>query len=314
MPNLLAIDCPDEFVLRMAGKENWSVSVGLHANRPLEQALTSRLGQCPDPLVWNLIVDDCHKANAPQDIAKLSDAGIPLIAIPAGYIEECERAHGIRLCSGDAHFSQWESMDAQGHKTLEFNPTDDPRSVHLADFVESFESDFESERLEATFPYKPSDSSLLYLDTYGDPVVVLEDASVPPWLLLINVDDRATRANALEFLASRTAPKLWGDIFSDHLVPRIVKQLAEQRDRIILDSRQEIERLEQLIQAEQRYFAPYVNLLHIGDHALKDLVAKTFLEPTPVFRTPTLWRDARPERSPGWLHDTRQSSASGRWS
>jgi hypothetical protein len=37
-------------------------------------------------------------------------------------------------------------------------------------------------------------------------------------------------------------------------------------------------------------------------------------EPTPVFRTPTLWRDARPERSPGWLHDTRQSSASGRWS
>jgi hypothetical protein len=27
-----------------------------------------------------------------------------------------------------------------------------------------------------------------------------------------------------------------------------------------------------------------------------------------------LWRDARPERSPGWPHDTRQSSASGRWS
>jgi hypothetical protein len=43
-------------------------------------------------------------------------------------------------------------------------------------------------------------------------------------------------------------------------------------------------------------------------------ISHGWYEPTPVFRTPTLWRDARPERSPGWLHDTRQSSASGRWS
>jgi hypothetical protein len=37
-------------------------------------------------------------------------------------------------------------------------------------------------------------------------------------------------------------------------------------------------------------------------------------EPAPLSRTPRLWRDTCPERSPGWPHDTRQSSASGRWS
>jgi transposase-like protein len=37
-------------------------------------------------------------------------------------------------------------------------------------------------------------------------------------------------------------------------------------------------------------------------------------DPTPVSRTPRLWRTGHRGRSPGWPPDTRQSSASGRWS
>ena len=57
--------------------------------------------------------------------------------------------------------------------------------------------------------------------------------------------------------------------------------------------------------------------IHADD--IKTRIAELFggdmqFEPPPLFRTPRLWRESRPERSPGWLRDSRQSSVSGRWS
>lgn len=209
MPNLLAIDCPDDFALQMAGRGDWSVAVGFHGGSDVAKELKTSLRRPPDPMVWNVVVDDCEKQND-HDPSRLRAANIPLLEIPNGYLRECERAHGIRLCSAYNHTPGWEMLGTMGHRDLEFNPTDDVRATHLSDFIDEFAGSFVTGRISSG-DSRYRDFALLFLDAYKSTVVAIEDRPFP-WLVMINIPDDARRAEALEYLATRTAPKLWGDL------------------------------------------------------------------------------------------------------
>ncbi len=208
------------------------------------------------------------------------------------YLEECQRAHGVRLSSGRQHFGA-SFLAPEGHKALEFKPTDDLRSRHLADFLDEFELDFQRgslvSHLQGPHPWTdpiPGGFAPLYLDAYDSPLVGLTDPCAPPhvtnwvieWLLLIDIEDPERRVEALKYLCYRTAPKLWPDIYADWFRPRRVIALTQQRDQAIADRKALERRLQEQIDEELAFYAPYANLLHIGDDALKDLVRRVFQE------------------------------------
>jgi hypothetical protein len=277
MPNLLAIDCPDEFLLSMSKRSDWLVVIGFHHGTDIPTDIADKVSRPPDPLFWNLVGDDCLKNNE-HDYAALLEHRIQFMKIPEGYIKECARAHGIRLCSSDAHLLDWNLAAAGGHRDLEFNAENDPRAPHLSDFLDSFERDFGRARIRygrSTIygqPWKP-----LYSDVYGGQLVVVDESGLS-WLLMNDINDASRRALALEYLVTRTGPKLWGDVYSSHFQPKIVTQLAAERDSLIHERRERVRELDERIEEEQKFYAPFVNLLYVGDDALKSLVARAFSE------------------------------------
>ena len=273
MPNLLAIECPADFVLSMSQTENWTVMAGVYENVNLPKELRGELRAPPDPTDWNLLVDDSKRQPSP-DWPRVADEGIPLVLIPYNYIQECHRAHAIRICNDKlTRLAHWKQIASQGYRSLEFNAAPDSRASYLSDFIEAFEADFWTGRLD-WFEVE-TEYEALYSDVYRDPVVVLAEEAIQ-CLMTLDIPDPNRRSEALIFLRTRTAPELWGDLFSNHFFPAEVVALKEQRDKLLAESRAELARLDMQIEEGQAKYAPYVNLLYIGDDALKDLVAGTF--------------------------------------
>jgi hypothetical protein len=272
MPNILLFGCHEQLVATLASDDRWSVAIGLHEEGE-NLALAAPTTPLPDPRHWNLVIDDCGKDNPALPPSILEQHRLSAHIVSDGYLRECERAHGIRLCSRREHTLARVGLFAPaGHKTLEFNASGDSRAVHLMDFVEEFETSFAAHRIRR---FTVVECTYLFADAYDDPVILLiEDAFA--WLCLINIPHADRRNEALRYLCYRTAPKLWPDIYSDSFQPRRVLALMEDKDKVIAERRQLEEEIEKQIQDEQAFYAPFVNLPYLGNDALKQLVQRVF--------------------------------------
>ena len=272
MPNILLFGCLPQLVEALAADDRWSVAIGLHGVRE-KPALADALTPPPDPRHWNLIIDDCGKDNPPLAPRIFEKYGLRAHIVRNSYLSECERAHGIRLCSTQQHIPAAASRSSpEGHRTLEFNPSDDSRTLHLIDFVEEFETSLQANRIwmrgggAATYLFTDAcESSIIFL--------VTDDFE---WLCLIDISDANRRNEALRYLCYRAAPKLWPDIYSDSFQPRRVFRLMEEKDKVMAERRTLEEKIEKQIQEEQAFYAPFVNLPYLGNDALKQLVQPVF--------------------------------------
>ena len=273
MPNILLFGCHEQLVEALAADDRWSVAIGVHRSfgaRPPDAT------EPPDPRHWNLIVDDCKKDNPPLPAGLFTEGRLRLHWVKDGYLAECERAHGIRLCSTDSH-QGGRHRSPSGYKTLEFNATEDSRALHLADFIEAFGPSFGPRVLDVDYDdyFTP-----LFTDGYRNPIIglyrsIYEDDDYER-LLAIDIDDANRRNEALKYLCYRTAPKLWPDIYSGSFQPKRVLALMVEKDKVIAERRRLEEEIEQQIQEEQSFYAPFVNLPYLGNDALKQLVQRVF--------------------------------------
>jgi hypothetical protein len=270
MPNILLFGCHEQLVEALAKDDRWSVAIAFHSadERP---ALADACAAPPDPRWWNLVVDDCEKGNPSLPPRIFEQHALRAHTVRDTYLSECERAHGIRLCSRRDHLGASLAWP-RGHKALEFGPTDDSRALHLMDFTEEFGTAFQARRLDVAYTRCLAE---LFVDAYDDAVIGLYELYLE-WLYLIDINDASRRSEALRYLCYRTAPKLWPDIYSDSFKPRRVLALMEEKDKVIAERRRLEEEIERQIQDEQAFYAPFVNLPYLADDALKQLVQRVF--------------------------------------
>jgi len=267
MPNVLLFGCDKELVKRLAQDSRWNVAIGVHADN-VSPGL-------PDPRHWQLVVDDCGKDEnqAPSD-AELPE--IPRYDISERYLEEAERARGIRLCRGEEHCGVGTGVPP-GHKILEFNPTASEEVGHLIDFVDEFEGKFHRACLDCE-PYQSEyESKIIFRDSYDWPLMVIDEYNFP-FLYSIDMVDKDARIDALFYLCQRTVLRLWPEVYSDLFRPRRVVALEQQRADIIARRREEAAEVERKIQEELDFYAPYTNLTWVAHNELKRLVADAFQE------------------------------------
>ena len=293
MPNVLLLDCDKGLLDRLCEDSRWQVAVATHSDTMQEGA--------PSPLHWNLILDDCCNLDT-NDLLTEDEAqqrAVPYHRVSWHYLAEARRAHALSFrVIGDAHqkkaavpiFQDYCGLATvlrycieppQGHLTLEFNPADD-RAAHLADFLDEFAGLFRSSRIMNpngnSWAYEQAEPPVLFRDVYDDPVVALGLHGSLEWLLLPNIEDKHARLEAFVHLCYRTAPKLWPDVYSDLFHPRKVQALEQRLSQVVAERRTLQHDIEAEIDAERRFYAPYVNLTVVGDDVLKDLVRKVFEE------------------------------------
>jgi len=269
MPNVLLFGCDRELVKRLAADPRWNVAIGMHGE-PVSPGT-------PDPRHWQLVLDDCGKSEN-EGLSDQELPEIPRYRVSEGYLEEAERAHGIRLCGGTEHFWIW-SNEPEGHRMVEFNPARNSQCVeHLIDFIEKFEDKFSHACL--AHPGTPQASHRrrcepIFCDSYGCPVLEFHNYHFP---LLCSIDmvDKGTRIDALFYLCQVTVPRLWPKVYSDLFRPRRVVKLEEERARVIAKRREEVADIEQKIQEELDFYAPYTNLPWVGHDELKRVVGDVF--------------------------------------
>ncbi len=221
-----------------------------------------------------LLEFDHRRLDTVSPIAAIPQDG-SIAVIPYGYLDEAHRAKGVQFCRGDEHHGLY-ATGPQGYYSLRFEPTGEPETPHLVDFVDEFESQFERRRLTYV-PDSPLDYAPLFNDAYGDPLVAIE-RTTPETLKMIDIADEGVRLRALEYLLCRTLPKLWPEIYSDLFTPRRVVALEQERDRIITGRRREIAEIDAALDAERAFFAVYAPLTQLADDALKHLVGRAFTE------------------------------------
>ncbi len=284
MPCALLFGCDKELVQRLASDQRWKVAVATHCEEG--KASYSR----PSPSTWNLIVDDClhpptkHIDPGKPDVMEGNEnptdeearsLGIPSFQIPRSYLREATNAHGIRFCSGadEFHGVHRALNRRERHMPLEFNAVG-PRATHLADFIHDFESSFGRYHL-----WFSSQEKAIYRDFYDQPIVTMgESGQSPDWLYLIDIPNKSKRLQALWRLCTRSAPKLWPDLYAGSFQPRHIRSLRERQSQLAAVFRAEMERIDGEVEEEEQFFAPFYNLLYIGDEALTSLVARTFKE------------------------------------
>jgi len=291
LPNVLLFGCDRGIVSRLREDSRWNIGLARHDSWTSSNA--------PDPLYWNLVVDDCCSDDVNQILTseEAEPLGIQYFRVNAAYLGETERAHGItfmrlgqRPSRAPHKASEWVGCDLasrlgfsfdspRGRRTLEFNPVSD-RAQDLQDFVDRFEKDFDPGRIldgQPQFSWESEARRLvLFKDVYGDPVLGISSSGAIDWLLLPYIRDGDTRLEALVYLCYRTAPKLWPDVYSDSFHPRKVQALEQELSRMVAERRSQELELEGRIDSERRFYAPYVNLTVTGDDALKSLVGKVF--------------------------------------
>lgn len=159
---------------------------------------------------------------------------------------------------------------------LEFNEAD-PRALHVATVVQTFESSFRLGYLYRRFG--GTAGTPLFRDFYGHPTITVSKGPPDPdWLFLIDILDKKKRVEALWQLCVRVAPKLWPDLYAGSFQARRVRSLRHHQSQLTALYRAEIERIDAQAEEEERFFGPFYNLLYVGDEALVDLVMKVFTE------------------------------------
>lgn len=272
MPNLLLFNCDEELVKRLMADGRWSVAMATHAE-DYEVSLDT-----PSPLHWHLILDDCKDDKWPKadvivpDAAQCHDLGIPIYPISADYLDQATRAHGIRFASAESHWRVRLQSGRRLFRNPEFNHKDD-MAKPLEDFVHRFRQHFIPRSYLA---WESWDSpTKVYADSYDLPLVVLEATRFGS-LVLLDIPDKDIRIDALEYLCIRSAPKLWPDLYAGSFQPSRVKQWLNEKDALAREYSEKQEAIDRNIEEEEKFFAPYINLLYIGNDDLKRLVGRAF--------------------------------------
>lgn len=267
MPNVLLFGCDAELVRRLAEDSRWNVSIGVHGSKVSAGA--------PDPRHWHLVVDDCRK-DENEDLPDGELPGIPRHDISDAYLEEAERAHGIRLCGSREHFGIWAGAP-KGHKRLELRPGPGTECAeHLVDFIDSFEGKFRHTRLcHSRREWIDWECEPIFVDVYGNVLVELHEHCFP---LLCSIDmiEKGARLDALVYLCNVSVPRLWPEVYADLFRPSRVVQLEKQRAEAIAKRRKEVADIEHQIQEELAFYGAYANLPWVGHGELKGLVADAF--------------------------------------
>ena len=286
MPCALLFGCDKELVQRLASDPRWKVSVAVHC----EEGRASY--SLPSPSVWDLIVDDClhppvrnrvdpAKGDAiPGNIEPteedIKSLGLVSYRIPNSYLREAVKAHGIRFCTNEDEFHEVETMGhrRERHMPMEFNDAD-PRALHVATLVQSFESSF-----RPGFLYnrnRGSAGTALFQDFYDHTTVAIsEERAGADWLYLVDIRDKKKRVDALWQLCVRVAPKLWPSLYAGSFQSRRIHALREHQSQLSTKFRAEMQRIDDEVEREEKFFGPFYNVLYTGDEALVDLVATAF--------------------------------------
>ena len=272
MPNVLLFNCDEELVKRLIADGRWSVAMATHAD-DYQVSLDT-----PSPLHWHLILDDCEDDESPKadvivpNAAQCHDWGIPIYRVSDHYLDQATRARGIRFASGESH---WRAEMETGHRLfrdLEFNRKDE-RAKPLEDFVHRFRHYFAQRSYLAHERW--SEPTELYADSYGLALVVLQTRRFES-LILLDVPDKNARIDALEYLCIRSAPKLWPDLYAGSFQPSRVKQWLSEKDALAREYSEKQEAIDRNMEEEEKFFAPYINLLYIGNDDLKRLAGRAF--------------------------------------
>lgn len=271
MPNVLLFGCDKELVRRLAADSRWNVAIGVHEDEVSASA--------PDPRHWHLVVDDCEK-DENEDLPDEELPEIPRYDLSDDYLSEAERAHGIRLCGEEEHFSICSEVP-EGHRMVEFNPAPESECVdHLIDFIDRFEDKFSRTCLghyEAPQASHRRRCEPIFYDSYRCPVVEFH-AHHFPLLCSIDMVDKDARIDALLYLCQVTVPRLWPEVYADLFRPGRVVKLEQERAKVIAKRREEVADIERKMQEELDFYAPYTNLAWVGHDELKRLVGRVFAE------------------------------------
>lgn len=118
----------------------------------------------------------------------------------------------------------------------------------------------------------------LFLDAYEDAVLGILNENKVDWLISIDIPDAEKRAEALVYLCTRTAPKLWPDIHAGDFMPKRVVALRDELDELMAKHHTDRRRIETAIEEEQTFYSRFAVVVQLGDHALKDKVKEVFEE------------------------------------
>jgi hypothetical protein len=270
MPNVLLIGASSRLVAKFLSTDRWSVGIGVHDRVPPN--LADRVRKI-DPRHWKLVVDDCDEDSSSLD--ELALLPVSFNIIDNSYLGECEKAHLVRFVTEHEHLTgKVRSYPNPGAKSLAFIPKQKKIATALSDFVENHRDEFTNSHLMSGRSNSNFNFSPVFENEYSRPVV-LTSKTTPSDLFFLPIRDSATRDGVIYEFCERVAPRIWPNLYSDSFLPRRVIELMERKTSISMERRAIEQELENAIQAELSYIAPYINLIHMGGDELKDLVALT---------------------------------------
>lgn len=276
MAKALLLACDVSLVERLIDDGRWDITVGDH------YPVTGR--NVPDPRGWRLIVDDCQDHGEPKRGVQTLDAdtaaakGIPVIQVGDDYLQQATRARGIRFAGEKWHLESAVARNGQKYHDLEFNPRD-ARSVLLAEFVRTHGQQFDrmawlARPRPGAEPQPDRELAALFEDSYRAPVLGLKRTLGFESLVLSNIAVKEWRVEALDYLITRVAPKLWPDLYAGLYQPNAVAKLLQERQTIAAEAAARVAELDERLRVEERFFAPFSNLLYAGEEPLLGLAER----------------------------------------
>lgn len=272
MPNVLLIGGSNKLNQDLGRDPRWNVVRAIKD----DDAKPSR-NELGDPRRWQLIIDE------DQRYERIDTDEAPAI-VSGSYLGEAKRAHIVKIVTpkGDGLAT---TVETEGHYDLEFTPTGEPETGALVDFVDRFKDSFERVHLdiEAIRFFKKMETIAgsrareanpvrpLFVDFYGNPLIVIGDFK-PPVLYLCDLPDDDVRTAALLYIAQKTVPKLWPEAISDLFQLARLGELDREERELIETFRVRKERIEAKRDEEIEFYAPYFPLTELGEKELKELV------------------------------------------
>lgn len=225
-----------------------------------------------DPRGWHLVIDEC--AHTDPLTSERHDSG-ERIKVSGDYLSEASRSHRVVFASQAEEHLGVRTRSPDGYYDLAFIPSDAPEAEKLADFVDAFENDFTRGQLwSQNWGSDPSPTwvDVLYRDRYNKCLIWITGRT----LYIIDIPDDSIRLAAMEHLCRRSIPKIWPEVISDLFRPQRVTALETAREQVIVRRRQEVAEIDDAIDAELEFYAPFTPLTELADDQLKDLVRKAF--------------------------------------
>ena len=278
MPNLLLIGGSNDLYQRLKSESRCSVLRVIK-----DDDAKPSLDELGDPRRWHLIVDEGERYDGAH-----AEGALPTVS--GDYIGEAEAAHVVRFVTPEGD-GLARTRETEGNVTLEFSGTEEPEVGYLSDFVGRFASRFERvhldievyERLKHMMnviggpPKMKNYYRPVYVDYYGNPLIMLSDFA-QPILYICDLPDDDVRADAILHIIQKTVPKLWPEAIFDLFRPLRLAELDMEEEQLIAAFQFKMEEIETKKEAERDFYSPYIPLTELGDDELKHLVRKALRE------------------------------------